>query len=126
MKILIVDDSLMDRKLLINSLKKAEMNNEILQAADGEEGFRILSSHYKEICLIILDWQMPGMSGLEFMEAVVKVPHVASIPIIMVTASSSEENRKMAKAVNPNLAGYLVKPYIPDQLIETIGPFVKA
>ena len=117
----------MDRKLLVNLLKKNGIENEILQAADGEEGFKVLSDNYQNICLILLDWQMPKMSGIEFMQGVVKVPlsEIKSIPIVMITASGSEENRKQAKDVNPNLAGYLVKPYTPQKLIETVKPFIK-
>ena len=125
MKILIVDDSLMDRKLLMNLLKKNSIENEVLQAADGEEGLKVLSAAYKDICLILLDWQMPKMSGIDFMRAVVKVPETSSIPIIMITASASEENKKLAKEVNPQLAAYIVKPYKPETLLGIIRPYVK-
>jgi len=125
MKILIIDDSLMDRKLMMGALKKSGVQNEILEAQNGEEGLQVLVNNRKEICVILLDWQMPVMNGLEFMEGVVKVPEVSSIPIIMVTASGSDENKKQARSVNPNLAGYVVKPYKPDELISTVDPFIK-
>lgn len=115
----------MDRKLFASAVKKSQINNEILQAADGEEGLKILSEHYQDICLILLDWQMPKMSGIDFMKGVVNVPATASIPIVMVTASGSEDNKKYAMEVNPRLAGYLVKPYKPEKLIETIKPHLK-
>ncbi len=124
-KILIVDDSLMDRKLLRSVLKKSGIENEIIEAVDGEEAIKLLSEYYKDVGLILLDWQMPKISGMEFMEAVMKVPLVASIPIVMITASSSEENKKQAYTVNPNLGGYVVKPYKPEKLIETILAFLK-
>ena len=125
MKILIIDDSLMDRKILINTLKKSEIPSEILEAADGEEGLKVLSENYKDICLILLDWQMPKMNGIEFMKGVVSVPSVASIPIIMITASSSEDNKKLAYQTNPNLASYVVKPFVPKNLIDIIQPLIK-
>ena len=115
----------MDRKLLAAVLKKSGYSNEVLQAVDGEEGLRILSENYKDICLILLDWQMPKMNGLGFMEAVVNVPDVASIPIVMITASGSDDSKKKAYAVNPRLSGYIVKPYKPEYLVEIIRPFVK-
>ena len=117
-KILIIDDSLMDRKLLSSLLKKFGLENEVLQAGDGEEGFRVLGENASDIGLIFLDWQMPKISGLDFMRAFVKVPTFSTIPIIMITASGTDENKSEAYGVNPKLAGYLVKPFRPDKLIE--------
>jgi len=123
-KILIVDDSDLERELLIEVLKGAGVENDFLQAKTGEDAIQLLGTRYREICLILLDWQMPQMSGMEFMEAVVKVPAVASKAIIMVTASGTDENKKKAYHVNPNLAGYIVKPYTPESILEVIRPFV--
>jgi len=124
-KILIVDDSLMDRKLLMSVLKNNDVQLECLQAIDGEEGIKMLSGNYKDICLILLDWQMPKMDGIEFMKGVKNVPEVSEIPIIMITASSSDDNKKQAYDVNPDLAGYVVKPFRPETLVETVRPFVE-
>ncbi|MCK5580023.1 MAG: response regulator [Candidatus Omnitrophica bacterium] len=123
-KILVVDDSDLERELLIEVLKGAGVRNEFLQAKSGEEAIQLLGSRYKEICLILLDWQMPEMSGLEFMRAVVNVPAVAQKSIIMVTASGTETDRQTASDANPNLAGYVVKPYSPESLCEAIHSFV--
>ena len=125
MKILVVDDSLMDRKLVANMLKKAGVQNPILEAADGEDALKVLSANYQDICLILLDWQMPRMNGIEFMKGIVKVPEVSLIPIVMVTASGSDDNKKFAQEVNPHLAGYVTKPFKPDALIQTVKPFLK-
>ena len=124
-KILVVDDSDLERELLIEVLKGAGVQNEFLQAKTGEEAIQMLGTRYKDIGLILLDWQMPQMSGMEFMEAVVKVPVVAKKPIIMVTASGTDENKRKAREVNPNLAGYVVKPYTPESLLNIIKGFVK-
>ena len=124
-KILVVDDSALERELLIEVLKGSGVKNECLQACNGDEAIAILGRNFKEICLILLDWQMPEMSGVEFMEGVIKVPAVAAIPIIMVTASGTEENKKKIKSINPNIAGYIVKPYEPGTLINIVKPFLK-
>ncbi len=124
-KILIVDDSDLERELLSEVLRGAGVINEVLQARSGEDGIQVLGTRYKEISLILLDWQMPEMSGIEFMQAVVKVPAVANIAIVMVTASGTDENKKKAKEINPNLAGYIVKPYTPESVLEVVKPFVK-
>jgi two-component system chemotaxis response regulator CheY len=119
-KLLIVDDSDLERELLMEVLRGAGITNDFLQARTGEEAIQVLGTRFVEIGVILLDWQMPQMSGMEFMQAVVKVPQVADKPIIMVTASGTEENRKKALSVNPKLAGYVVKPYTPEALLEAI------
>ena len=125
MKILIVDDSDLERELMVEILHGSGVNNDFLHAKSGEEAIKVLGVNFKEIGLILLDWQMPEMSGLEFMEGVVKVPDVAKIPIVMVTASGTEENKRKAREVNPNLAGYIVKPYEPDDVVKMVKTFVK-
>jgi len=125
MKILIVDDSLLDRKLLIRTLMKMGITQEILQAENGEQAMEILATNYMDIGLILLDWQMPKVSGIELMAGVVKIPELSKLPIIMVTASGSDENKRAAYQVNPNLAGFLVKPYKPEDLLAAIKPFLR-
>jgi len=125
MNILIVEDAALERELLMEVLRGVGVANGFYEAATGEEAIEILGRNYKNICLILLDWQMPQMSGLEFMEGVVKVPAVAPIPIVMVTASGSEEDQKKARTVNPNLVGYVVKPYEPEELVKIIQPYLK-
>ena len=125
MKILVVDDSLLDRKLLIRVLMKSGVTQEILQAEDGEQAMEILAVNYMDICLVLLDWQMPKVSGIELMAGMVKIPQLSNIPIIMCTASGSDENKRAAHQVNPNLAGFMVKPYKAEELLAAIKPFLR-
>ncbi len=125
MKILIVDDSLLDRKLLSKSLVNAGVKNEILQADNGDAAMGLIAENIGQIALMFLDYQMPNISGVELMEGLVKVEVTASIPIVMVTASASEDSKQAAYAVNPKLAGYIVKPFKIDELIQVIKPYVQ-
>jgi len=125
MKIFVIDDSLLERKLIIGLLKKGGITQETLEASDGEEALKILGLNYKEICCILLDWQMPKVNGLEFMQGVLKVEATSAIPIVMVTASGSDECKKQAYQVNPKLAGYVVKPINPQSLIDSVLPHLK-
>ncbi len=125
MKIIIVDDSLLDRKLLSKSLINAGVKNEILQADNGEAGLGLIAENLGDIALIFLDYQMPKMTGIEVMQGLVGVPATADLPIIMVTASASEESKQVAYGVNSKLAGYVIKPFKPDQLMAVIRPYVQ-
>lgn len=125
MKILIVDDSLLDRKLLSRSLTNSGVKNEILQADNGESAMEVIAQNIGDIGLMFLDYQMPNISGVELMEGLVKIPQTAAIPIIMVTASAAEDSKQAAYNANPNLAGYLIKPFKPDQLMQLIKPYVQ-
>ncbi|NTV29173.1 MAG: response regulator [Candidatus Omnitrophica bacterium] len=125
MKILIVDDSLLDRKLLSRSLANSGVKNEILQAENGEAALTLIGQNIGQIGLMFLDYQMPNISGVELMEGLVKVPATSSIPIVMVTASAAEDSKQAAYAVNPNLAGYVIKPFKIDQLMAIIKPYVQ-
>lgn len=125
MKILIVDDSLLDRKLLSKTLMNAGVKNEILQAENGEAALGVIVSHLDEIGLVFCDYQMPNMSGLELIEALMKVPATASLPIIMVTASATDESKQAAYKVNPGLVGYIVKPYKPDEVLAAVRSYVQ-
>ena len=123
MKIIIVDDSLLDRKLLARTLVNLGVKNEILQADNGDAGLSLIVENLGDIALVFLDYQMPNITGVELMEGLVKVPMTADLPIIMVTASASEESKQAAYQVNPKLAGYVLKPFKPDQLMADIKPY---
>ncbi len=104
---------------------KSGVKNEIIQAENGEQALMLLGANLGQIALMFLDYQMPDMSGLELMEGLLKVPQTSNIPIIMVTASGAEDSRQAAYKVNPNLAGYVIKPFKPDELFAVIKPYVQ-
>lgn len=123
-KILVVDDSGVQRKMIIQIIQKAGFTNEVLQAENGEDAIQVLGTNFKDVALVLCDWNMPKMSGFEFIEGVGKVPPVAAIPVVMVTTEGTQEKIAQAKAAHPNLAGYVIKPFTPDQLKETISPIL--
>ena len=75
--------------------------------------------------VVILDLNMPKMSGIDFMKEVVKNPELKKIPIIMITASAADDSKKLVREINPDLAGYIVKPYKTERLMELIRLWVK-
>lgn len=124
-QILVVDDSMVQRKMIAQIIQKTGFGGSVLEAGDGKQAIQTLGAKYKDVALILCDWNMPNMSGIEFIEAVGKVPAVAGIPVIMVTAEGTEEKIKEANEKNPNLFGYIVKPFTPDQLKEKIEKALK-
>lgn len=124
-KILVVDDSMLERELMIEILKAQGVKNDFLQAANAEEAIEALGHYYREIGVILLDWQMPGISGIDFMKGVLALKRISEIPIIMVTAAAEEKSEQEARMANPRLAGYIVKPYEPEVLLEAVKPYLK-
>lgn len=125
-KILVVDDSSVQRKMIIQIVKKAGFENDILEAGDGLQAIEVLGSNFQDVGCVLCDWNMPNMSGLEFIEGIAKVPMLAAIPVVMVTTEGTEDKIKEAKTANPNLAGYVAKPFTADQLKAAIDPILKA
>ncbi|MCK5579750.1 MAG: response regulator [Candidatus Omnitrophica bacterium] len=124
MKILVVDDSGVQRKMISQIIQKAGFDHEILEACDGEVAIQTLAQNYKDVALVLCDWNMPKMNGLEFIQGVAKVPPVAQIPIVMVTTEGTADKIEQAKQAGSNLAGYIVKPFTPPQLKEVISPIL--
>jgi len=123
-KIFIVDDSDIERKLLVNTLQKAGIDNEILQATDGKEALEVLEAEYSNICLMFLDWQIPKIDGLEILKRVAQNPNTSSLPVVMFTSTSSPESEEIAQLLNPNLVAFLIKPIEPEKIIEITLPLL--
>ncbi|MFH0984858.1 MAG: response regulator [Candidatus Omnitrophota bacterium] len=125
MKILVVDDSAVQRKMIMMIIRKAGFEHEFLEAVDGKDAIQKLGLNYQDIALILCDWSMPNMSGVEFLAGVAKVPAVARIPCIMVTAEGTEDKIQAARKSHPLLAGYIVKPFTPELFKEKIEGILK-
>lgn len=125
-KIMVVDDSGVQRKMIIQIIRKAGYTNETLEAGDGEQAIEVLGANFQEVGLVLCDWNMPKMSGLDFIGGIAKIEVLSKIPVIMVTTEGTAEKISQAKAVNPNLAGYVAKPFTPDQLKAAITPILGA
>jgi CheY-like chemotaxis protein len=123
-KIFVVDDSEMNRKLLISTLQKAGVKNEILEAADGKEALDVLAAESQNICLLFLDWQLPKVDGLEILKQMARNPKTKSLPVIMLTSATSPESEEIAQLLNPNLKAFLMKPLIPDNIIKVALPHI--
>jgi two-component system chemotaxis response regulator CheY len=106
MKALIVDDSRAIRTVIRRTL--AGLGYDVYEAGHGQEGLERLEEH-PDIGLILVDWNMPVMDGLEFVRAIRKQPGTARLPLLMVT--SETEMRQMVRALAAGANEYLMKPF---------------
>jgi two-component system, chemotaxis family, chemotaxis protein CheY len=114
MKCLIVDDSTTMRRILVNALKSIGYTD-LIEAGDGREALDRLTP---EIGLVITDWNMPVMGGLELVKALRGTPETAGLPILMVTTRSAKED--IMQAVEAGVSSYVLKPFTPPVLKEKI------
>jgi two-component system chemotaxis response regulator CheY len=120
MRILVVDDSSTMRRIIINALNKVGFSD-YLEASNGREGIEKLATG--PVDLIITDWNMPEMTGVEFIRAVRANDSTKQIPALMVTTNAAQEDITVAMEAGVN--NYLVKPFTPDSIKEKIQAAVK-
>ncbi len=115
MRILVVDDHEPIRKILKSVLKKIGFDD-VEEAVDGAEALRILKQ--KKFDVVLLDWNMPNMSGLDVLKEMKKDQDLKGVRVIMVTAETSKE--KVLEAINLGVSEYVVKPFTPEVLKKKI------
>jgi len=122
MKLLTVDDSAMMRKIVADAA--AVTGFDVLEAENGDEALKILDAEAKDIAIVLLDWNMPGMNGLEVLKKIKSNKRIAKIPVMMVTTESERAN--ILKAIQAGAANYLAKPFAMEDLITKIMQTVGA
>lgn len=119
-RILIVDDSPSVLVALENQLGHA--GYEHISARDGCEAMDILKNT-PNICLIISDWLMPNMDGMELLSQVRQAPLLENVPFLMVTGLDSPEDAVFALRKGAN--DYIKKPYHPEELLARVTNLVR-
>ncbi len=122
--IFVVDDSKTVRASLEYTLGKGGF--EVVAAQDGQDGvdrLQELESKGKRPAMIITDINMPRMDGIAFIKEVKKKPAFKFVPILVLTTESQDQKKLEGK--NAGAAGWLVKPFKPEQLIGVVKKFVK-
>ncbi|MHB1015852.1 MAG: response regulator [Desulfurivibrionaceae bacterium] len=116
MKILVVDDFATMRRIVKNILTQLGFKN-IIEADDGTTALNVLKS--EKIGLIVSDWNMPKMTGLDLLKAVRADASMANTPFIMVTAEAQQDN--IILAVKAKVSQYIVKPFTAETLSEKLN-----
>lgn len=114
-KILVVDDFATMRRIVKNILTQLGYTN-IIEADDGTTALEIMQK--EKIDLIISDWNMPKMTGLDLLKNVRDNAEIANTPFIMVTAEAQQDN--IVLAVKAKVSQYIVKPFTAETLNEKL------
>ncbi|NRA43920.1 MAG: chemotaxis protein CheY [Oligoflexales bacterium] len=107
MKILVVDDFPTMRRIVKTLLRQNGFTN-FIEAEDGVKAYTTLQTT-NDIEMIVCDWNMPNMTGLELLKTVRADPKVKHLPFLMVTAEAEKEN--IIEAVKAGVSNYIVKPF---------------
>lgn len=110
-KILVVDDAPMIRRILKNLLKEMGFSH-IDEAEDGMVALQKLRSQKYDF--VITDWNMPNLTGIELVQEIRKDPNLKHLPIMMVTAEAKKEN--IILALKSGVNNYIVKPFTPENV----------
>lgn len=115
MKILVVDDFSTMRRIIKNLLRDLGFNN-TAEADDGNTALPMLQNGNFD--LLVTDWNMPGMQGIDLLKAVRSDPKLAKLPVLMVTAESKRD--QIVEAAQAGVNGYIVKPFTAITLKEKL------
>ncbi|MGQ9485441.1 MAG: response regulator [Desulfosoma sp.] len=115
MKVLVVDDFATMRRIVKNILRELDFKD-IVEAENGAAAVKILES--QDIDLIVSDWNMPKMTGLELLKWVRANEKTKDLPFLMVTAEAQKEN--VVEAVKAKVSNYIVKPFTAAVLAEKL------
>jgi len=115
MKILVVDDFSTMRRIIKNLLRDLGFSN-TAEADDGTSALPMLQNGNFD--LLITDWNMPGMQGIDLLRAVRADPKLVNLPVLMVTAESKRD--QIVEAAQSGVNGYIVKPFTAITLKEKL------
>jgi two-component system chemotaxis response regulator CheY len=113
-RILTIDDSKTMRDMLMLTLSDA--GYDVIQAVDGEDGVNVLKDQTVDV--VITDINMPKMDGYEVIRQLRKNPAHKTLPILVLTTESDTDKRSIAREAGAT--GWMVKPFDPDRLVQTI------
>jgi len=120
LKVLVVDDFATMRKIEKNILSQLGIKN-VDEADDGSTALPKIQQNKYDV--ILMDWNMPQMSGLELLKAVRSDPNTKNVPIVMVTAEALKDN--IVAAAQAGVNDYVVKPFTAAVLEDKLKKVLK-
>lgn len=117
MRALVIDDSRTMRMMLARQL--TQLGFEVLQAGDGREALDVVESCGDDLpAIATIDWNMPVMNGLEFVQALRANPAWRGMNLMMVTTEA--EQSQIVRALAAGAHEYLIKPFTPDAFVDKL------
>jgi two-component system chemotaxis response regulator CheY len=116
LKALVVDDSRAVRMILAKTLK--DLGYVVIEAANGKEALDVIGAEKTAVTLVLADWNMPEVNGLELLKQLRQNPALSSLVVIMVTTETELDQMKAALDAGAN--EYVMKPFTKDILIEKL------
>ncbi len=115
-KALVVDDSRAVRMIISRTLR--DLGYEVREAANGKEALEVMASEKNAVQLVLSDWNMPEVNGLELLKRLRQNPELASLVVVMVTTET--ELDQMSAALEAGANEYVMKPFTKDILVEKL------
>jgi CheY-like chemotaxis protein len=117
--ILVVEDDDVDVMTIRRALKEIHVSNPVVRQENGENAIAYLRDKQNAMpCIILLDLNMPVMSGIEFLEVVKNDEHLKRIPVVVLTTSKEQEDK--IDSFNFSVAGYMAKPVDYRQFVDVM------
>ena len=116
MRALVIDDSRTIRAIISRTL--TELGIEVVQAGNGREGLERMRDE-PEVALVLVDWNMPEMNGLEFIQAIRAQRIYDDVRIMMVTTETEQE--QVIRALEAGANEYMMKPFTRDILVAKLS-----
>lgn len=110
---LVVDDSRAIRAILTKTLR--ELGFEVREAANGKQALQVIQAEKSELTLILVDWNMPEMNGLDLLKRLRQNPALSSLVVVMVTAETELEH--IAEALEAGANEYVMKPFTREIIV---------
>ena len=122
LKILVADDATFIRDMIKKQLRDRIPGVEIFDAADGARALALFRQN--DIDLVLSDWEMPLMTGEEFLRNVRSSPNGAKTPFVMISSRGDRDH--IVKAIHSGVSDYLSKPFSPDELLRKVSKQLRA
>lgn len=114
---LVIDDSRAMRRIIGRILQ--ELGYEVLEAGDGQQALDVLATCDEPPAVALIDWNMPVMDGLQFVQAVRTMPEYKRMTLMMVTTES--EHGQIVRALAAGAHEYLLKPFGAEALLDKLS-----